>query len=64
MPTQVSGGTIVEGVSYHVSITSWAILQAQTIHGWTKEIQIISGFMPFQTNKCSQRVDCGRIVII
>ena len=59
-PVAVSGGTIVEGVSYQgdVSITTGAgqVTGTDYTDGWTKEIQIISATdlsFTFQTNKCT-----------
>ena len=59
-PVAVSGGTIVEGVSYQgdVSITTGAgqVTGTDYTDGWTTEIQIISatdGSFTFQTNKCT-----------
>jgi hypothetical protein len=63
-PVAVSGGTIVEGVSYQgdVSITTGAgqVTGTDYTDGWTKEIQIISATdssFTYQTNKCTGNCD-------
>ena len=63
-PVAVSGGTIVEGVSYQgdVSITTGAgqVTGTDYTDGWSKEIQIISATdssFTYQTNKCTGNCD-------
>ena len=63
-PVAVTGGTIIEGVSFqgNVSITTGAgqVTGTDYTDGWTKEIQITAATdssFTFQTNKCAGNCD-------